>query len=550
MKKQSSYLKIQKAKDTGITLIALVVTIIVLLILAGVTIGMATSNDGIIKRASNAADTYQLAKEKEDEAMDSWAKEMDKVSSGIGSEFDETQKLNKPILKTGMTPVTYDESSKSFIETTSDNKDKAWYDYANKKWANAKTKDGSLWVWIPRYAYRINSSAHTTTIQFLAGKTDKYIDGNGNVAGDVKRCSSKDDTIDTTTGLTVEPAFTNESGIEYRNGGWDDELYGIWVAKFEAAYQYGTEAESVNKSKAIPSTVKYTQNYGWLRAGTDGKSTNDDYSGTARDYINGTYGSNTTLPNISYPTFQGSHYSMCYINHNDSFNLARSLTSSGNIYGFSSDSDSHLMKNSEWGAVAYLSQSQYGLNGTDIAINSVNLNDTTNNVFAVTGCAGGSTANNWTTTEGQKASTTGNVYGIYDMSGGTWERSAAYVNNGNGNLKAYGNSVLGDDVSKSTKYKTVYDANDTGITDYDKASTANYNYGVNAKIYGDAVRETSTAGVGSTSWYGDYSYFPGYNGPFFERGGYFWNGSGAGLFYFIRSRGNSYYCGGFRAVVV
>ena len=43
------------SKVRGITLIALVVTIIVLLILAGVTIGMATSNDGIIKRASNAA---------------------------------------------------------------------------------------------------------------------------------------------------------------------------------------------------------------------------------------------------------------------------------------------------------------------------------------------------------------------------------------------------------------------------------------------------------------------------------------------------------------
>ena len=81
MKKQSSYLKMQKAKDTGITLIALVVTIIVLLILAGVTIGMATSNDGIIKRASNAANTYELAKEKEDEAIDSWTKKIDEVQS-------------------------------------------------------------------------------------------------------------------------------------------------------------------------------------------------------------------------------------------------------------------------------------------------------------------------------------------------------------------------------------------------------------------------------------------------------------------------------------
>ena len=27
--------------------------------------------------------------------------------------------------------------------------------YENKKWANAKTEDGSMWVWIPRYAYKV-----------------------------------------------------------------------------------------------------------------------------------------------------------------------------------------------------------------------------------------------------------------------------------------------------------------------------------------------------------------------------------------------------------
>lgn len=59
-------------KERGITLVALVVTIIVLLILAGVTIGMATSDKGIFKRASNAADTWNAARAHENNALDSY----------------------------------------------------------------------------------------------------------------------------------------------------------------------------------------------------------------------------------------------------------------------------------------------------------------------------------------------------------------------------------------------------------------------------------------------------------------------------------------------
>ena len=106
----------------------------------------------------------------------------------------------------------------------------------------------------------------------------------------------------------------------------------------------------------------------------------------------------------------------------------------------------------------------------------------------------------------------------------------------------------GKNNSTSTKYVTVYPSNDSGITDYDTASKENYK--VNKKIYGDAIRETSTEGVGQNSWYSDYSYFVGYNTPFFVRGGHLWARSGAGLFYFYRSYGNSDYSIGFRAVLV
>ena len=157
----------------------------------------------------------------------------------------------------------------------------------------------------------------------------------------------------------------------------------------------------------------------------------------------------------------------------------------------------------------------------------------------------------WTEKDGQTASCTGTIYGIYDMSGGTWERSAAIVNNGNdsGNLNTYGKSIMNAlNNGKSSEYVTVYPKGETSGQSLDDAS--NSNYAVNTKIYGDAIRETSTAGLGQTSWYSDYSIFVGAYGPFFNRGGGYLNTSGAGLFYFSRADGNSNYNDGFRSVLV
>ena len=289
---------------------------------------------------------------------------------------------------------------------------------------------------------------------------------------------------------------------------------------------------------------------------------------------------------------------MNYINVNDAYNISKVLTEKGNIYGLSSSTtDSHLMKNSEWGAVAYLAQSSYGNNGTEPYINNINLNSGSNqrtddiaggtgvdSVYAVTGVTTGSisagaagstigninsttgnTANSgvytWDQEDGQKSSSTLNMYGVFDMSGGVWERTAGYISNGNWNLNGYGSSFTKDKVS--TKYATVYprDASqddssksyDTSTTEksnqvYATLSTANYK--TNKYIYGDAIRETSTSGTGSTSWNGDYSYFPALNGPFTVRGGYLWDGSDAGLFCFHRTNGNSNYNNGFRPVLV
>ena len=571
----------EKRKQRGITLIALVITIIVLVILAGVAINTLVGENGIITQAQRARNETAQGQKEEAGGLVSLEQQIDEA---IGKTYITEKGVNKPRLATGMKAIKFtnpSESAKGEVKDSSEN-DTEWYDYNSKRWANSQTEDGSMWVWIPRYAYKVNDN-QTFDIKFLIGTTDTYYDENGNIQT-AKRCNSVDENIDTSTGYTVHPAFTDETAISYRNGGWDKELTGIWVAKFEAGYASGNNSATVKAS-----SVSYTQSTAWVKALERNQST--DGSEDARNWLDGIYGSTTTA--IKYPTFQGTTYSMNYINHNDAYNIAKAMTESGNIYGLTEGTDSHLMKNSEWGAVAYLSQSKYGLETTEIMINNINLNSggkaRTNtagksgvdSVYAVTGCTTGSTSASekvttidningttantavdgvytWNQLNGTKASSSGTIYGIYDLSGGTWERTTAYVANGREELKIYGSSIVyeGSNLKTiSTKYTTAYPFDSTtdntsivkNNTNLNVASTNNYKK--NTLIYGDGIYETSMEGTGSTSWYDGSSYYTGLISPFLFRGGSLWNGSDVGLFSFSRGDGINNSSHGFRTVL-
>ncbi len=66
-------------KERGITLIALVVTIIVLLILAGVAISLTIGDKGIFKRAEDAANTWRNAETNQTRAFNGFTSEYDSV---------------------------------------------------------------------------------------------------------------------------------------------------------------------------------------------------------------------------------------------------------------------------------------------------------------------------------------------------------------------------------------------------------------------------------------------------------------------------------------
>ena len=158
-----------------------------------------------------------------------------------------------------------------------------------------------------------------------------------------------------------------------------------------------------------------------------------------------------------------------------------------------------------------------------------------NNSGYTTGCAGlsvsaseASTCNAWNTAIGVNASTTGNIYGVYDMFGGAYE----YVM---GNY----NDTIGTAEFSSMPEAKYYDKY-TGM-DLDSDFTKYY--------LGDATKEMlKVKSPGGNAWYGDYSYSANSSYSWVRRGGGCSSGTAAGVFSFYIYRGNSYSDDSFRVV--
>ena len=207
-------------------------------------------------------------------------------------------------------------------------------------------------------------------------------------------------------------------------------------------------------------------------------------------------------------------------------------------YNYQRDNDSHMMKNTEWGAVSYLSLSNYGINDEININNNSNLRTGYSSIVHIhdesfTGAYGtnNSTTLPYNTETGYLASTTGNISGIYDMSGGSFEYVAAYID---GNLGSSGFTSL---PTNSEKYFDKY-SSESGVTKF------------NNRILGDATGEMGPFytynGTYSNNWLTDYAYFVDSSLQWVGRGGYYFSGFLAGQLYFDRMPGSSYSNVGFR----
>ena len=181
IKNEEEQKKMKKQKgQKGITLIALVITIIVLLILAGITINLTIGQDGIITKAQQAGKNYEESAQQERDQLAELIQETEGIinSSTINGSYSAKKKVNTPkIVGSGLTAVDITTQGKL---VNADTTTQEWYSYdgTTNHWANAKTKDGSMFVWIPRFAYKITytdtsdkSKGGTIDVVFLNGKT-------------------------------------------------------------------------------------------------------------------------------------------------------------------------------------------------------------------------------------------------------------------------------------------------------------------------------------------------------------------------------------------
>ena len=526
--------------NRGITLVALVVTIVILLILAGISISMLMENNGIIAKAQEASRKTEQSQKEEEAALADLESYINNEGKSI---YNETDGVNRPELTEGMIPVKYDTTKGKWVITNID--DINWYNYkTGKQWANVMLSDGkykvsnsseyktdgttvveisdlgSMFVWIPRYSYKITSGYHsseagTIDVKFLVGRSNQTADNTTIVEYNATTTNNYTQFPD---GYVVHPAFTSN----VNNGGWDKEISGIWVSKFEAGYPMADTIDSTTK----------------------------------------------TSSNLYYPVFKGQRYSYNNTTIGNCYTVSQQMRSEGNPYGITSSSNSHMIKNSEWGAVAYLSISTHGKN-SEIYPNNVSFENSKTNIngssvygitgysaigvnnetLNATGLAIGETIGTSTvwynTTNGINSSTTGNIYGIYDMSGGAADYVSTTIPTGNSSLNSYGSSFAL--ITESTKYVTVYPIGNSTQTENDISRS----YPAFGSMYGDAVWETSSTIGANLSWSGDRSDEDSSSyEPFFLRGGAWNYGSKAGSFAFVDNSGYASNGCTYRAVLV
>lgn len=422
-----------------------------------------------------------------------------------------------PVLKDNLIPVVISNDG----TVTKANTKKEWYNYEDHKWANAvilkdtgkiesdnTIKEESIkeyYVWIPKYSYKlwnVNS------------------DNTANVEKPIEiTFGSKAKTTGTSNGDTlIHPAFTNFN------------TNGIWVGKYEISYD---EETYTNKNTFLTKNPNY-------------KNTTDSNKLIVK-------------PNVR---------SLTYENVSSLFTLIKNSHTNLN---------SHMMTNMEWGATAYLTYSKYGRCDseacTEVTINNINtgyygssakFTGQWNYGPTITGCAGdtvsasvisnsGDCTNKYNTTKGYLASTTGNITGIYDMSGGSWEYVMGVLEDSNGNLYS-GNSSSYNSGFKGLYGSSTGGSNTTGLDFPDKKyydsykssdaiGTDNWYIYTSGKL-GDATKEIANTKENSSSgdrglWFSDYAHFATPTFPWFVRGGSWGNGTVAGVFYFSRYYGHA-----------
>ena len=408
------------------------------------------------------------------------------MAETTGTAYQDESGANVPQLTSGMIPVVYNEGNWVKADTS-----EAWYDYETQMWANAVTVTESsrdtymaaeantpiamadintMWVWIPRYEYQ-----YTDLGTSYAGGTQAQ-------PGEIK--------INFISSDTLTPSDSNTYKIPEGFKFGEENIPGFWMGKFET-------------STLESCIVNYN-------------SINTDCDLT------------TLTPQIKpgVTSWRGARVSTFFEASRLMQSSDNTLNYNADTYGFdtvgTSSMDSHMLKNTEWGIVAMLSQSKYGkygntkYTGVDKEVYQ-NKSDT-----YITGMSNGTPSQSTTNIQvaydtpdtGYGASTTGTIYGVYDMSGGASE----YVMGNYNNVSGYSNTGNSGFCGTNGPIENCREWPNSKYFDLYTSGTSS-----DAYKFGDGTYETS-------GWYSDNAYFVGSSNPWFARGGYYNNGTYSGVF--------------------
>ena len=412
----------------------------------------------------------------------------------IGKELDFIDKsgANEPVLASNMIPVYYNKTNRVWKKADKNNMDKTnpWYSYNSTgeykgMWANAVTVTGTN-----RTKY-LNATPGTTIPmddittmwvwipRFKATTPSNYNGGT----------QAKPNAIDVTF---VKP---NETAIDAFTFG-TKQLSGFWYGKFETSHT--TLASS---------------------------TTNNNLGCT-----------NETCSNANGIIIKPNVKSLRYNNVSNFFFASRSMEQTGNSFGFvSTEVDTHMSKNNEWGAVAYLTQSIYGRCTSSTTCTEIGINNNSDFITGI-GAAPGtgnntSKINSYETTLGIGASTTGTIYGIYDMSGGAEEYVMGVLADPNGKPRS------GYDSSNNSGFNGIVENINGTVATYSSGRTfpdsKYYNLYTGSSYTGHALTETK-------NWYSDGgASFVNSRNPWFIRGGNCFSQSNSNEFFFFASYGRA-----------
>ena len=442
-----------------------------------------------------------------------------KINIHVGKYSESILNGTDPIIKEKLIPIIINEDG-TVVKVDENYK---WYSYAEKEWANAvilNTTDDyevgeiipeeaieSYFVWIPKYRYKIFSD---TKYSGVSDEIEDKVQTIEVVFENKDTPVSEGKTKDT---WLTHPAFTSFN------------TNGIWVGKFETGYK---DADSTDAALVNPDNEQ-------------------DAIEKASQVI--------IKPNVY--SWRGIQIAKAYV-------VGRN---------YEANLNSHMMKNTEWGAVAYLQQSIYG-SRQEVRINnnssyltgyaaiheptaglgdgskSCSLNPNDCNEYGKTEKGIDSEiSTNYFNKVSVVASTTNNYTGIFDMSGGAWDRMMAGMEDSPGsNVLASGSDSTnnsgfnGKNLDNSEVKDGIALPNDSRYYDI-------YLYNANTQFYknfifGDATGEMgpfkkTPKNLAMGSWYGDRAQFVNYLVPWFNRGGAVYTGTEAGVFEFDRGHGSA-----------